>query len=184
MSWEKTLAALRAGDLEARDRVVRLVVGALSSFGAYELRDAWDDIVQEVLMAALQQCPRSEDDRGVAAWLRQIALHRYLDQLRKEQGRRRAGNPETAGWRRNVPIDESLLRDERALEQGLEVDLARALEALEPRLHAVVKCKYALGCTDEEGAERLGESLGTYKRLARQALGALREALLERGTKA
>ena len=115
----------------------------------------------------------------MAAWIRRVATHRYLDQLRKEQGRRRAGNGPTAGWRRNVPLEEGRLPDETTLDASLVHDLAGACAALEPRKRQVLQCKYALGCTDAEGAARLGESLGTYKRLVRQALAELRAALVQ-----
>lgn len=178
-SWSETLAALRDGDLEARDRVVRLVLGALAAFGAYDRRESWDDVVQDVLLTLLTQAPRSDDDRGVAAWIRQVALRRYLDRVRKEQGRRRAGSPATVGWRRNVALDESMASDEVALDEGLRHDLAGALDALSPRKRRILHCKYALGCTDAEGAERLDEALGTYKRLVREAIGELRTALVD-----
>ena len=54
------------------------------------------------------------------------------------------------------------------------IHLSRALETLPPRLQRILEHKYALGCTDAEGAERAGEALGTYKRLLRQALAELR----------
>lgn len=178
-SWSQALAALREGDLDARDRVVRLVIGALASYGAYDQRDSWDDVVQEVLLTLLKDAPRSEADGAVAAWIRRIATNRYLDLLRKEEGRRRVGNPPSAGWRRNVPLEESRLPEAESLDESSQHDLAGALDTLEPRLRRILECKYALGCTDAEGAARLGEPLGTYKRLARQALAELRRALVQ-----
>lgn len=177
-SWSETLDALRQGDLEARDRVARLVIGALRSFGAYDQRDHWDDVVQDVFLTLLQQSPRAQDDRAVAAWIQRVTTHRYLDQIRKEQGRRRAGSAPSAGWRRNVPLEEDRLLDETTLGESVKHDLAAALAALEPRKRSILECKYALGCKDAEGAAKLGESLGTYKRLASEALRELRLALM------
>jgi RNA polymerase sigma-70 factor (ECF subfamily) len=179
VSWYATLDALREGDLEAKDRVARLVIGALRSYGAYDQRDQWDDVVQDVLITLLKQRPREEDDRSVAAWIQRMTTRRYLDQVRKEQGRRRAGNSPSAGWRRNIPFDEKRLRDEDTLAEGVQLDLARALAELPPRKRNILECKYALGCKDIEGAERLGESLGTYKRLASEALRELRRRLTD-----
>lgn len=178
-SWSETLSALRKGDLDSRDRVVRLVIGTLHGLGAYDRRDSWDDVVQDVLLVLLQQRPRSEEDAAVAAWIRRVATHRYVDQLRREQGRRRGAEADRAGWRRNVALDEAHHLDEAILEEGLQQDLASALDALAPRKRKILECKYALGCTDAEGAERLGEALGTYKRLFREALVELRRALTE-----
>lgn len=179
-SWSTTWDALRRGDLDARDRVARLVIGTLQAAGAYDHRDSWDDLVQDVLLTLLTDEPDSEDARAFAAWVRRTTHNRYVDQLRKEQGRRRAGNPVTAGWRTNVALEDATLIDESALEEGLEHDLARALSALDARKRGVLECKYTLGCTDAEGAERLGESLGTYKRLVGQALAELRAVLVDR----
>jgi len=178
-SWSESLAALRAGDLGARDRIVRLVIGALRSFGAYQLRDSWNDVVQEVLLTLLERSPSADEDAAVAAWIRRVTTHRYLDLLRREQGRRRAGAEPGVGWRRHVALEEGHLPDAAELDLGLQHDLAGALDALPPRQRRVLECKYALGCTDAEGAARLGEPLGSYKRLVRQALGELRRALLE-----
>ena len=178
-SWSETLTALRKGELEARDRVARLVIGTLDALGAYELRDSWDDVVQEVLITLLQHAPREPGDASGAAYIRRIATRLYLDRIRAERGRRRSG----ATWRRTVPLDEaeSLPADDTSVEAALELDLARALEMLDPRLQRVIECKYRLGATDAEGAERLGESLGTYKRLAREALAELRRTLVSTG---
>jgi RNA polymerase sigma factor (sigma-70 family) len=178
-SWSETLSALREGDLDARDRVVRLVIGALRSFGAYDQRDSWDDVVQDVLLTLLQKGPSSDEDGAAAAWIRRVTTHRYLDGLRREYGRRREGGAPGAGWRRHVPLEDGRLPDEATLDEGLQYDLAGALDALAPRKRRILECKYTLGCTDAEGAQRLGESLGSYKRLVREALGELRRALLE-----
>lgn len=178
-TWCETLDRLREGDVLARDRVARLVIGALRSLGAYRQRESWDDVVQDVLVALLQHGPRSDSDAAVAAWIRRAALNRFVDLVRKEQGRRRSGAGAGAGWRQNVSLEEAPLRDETALDESLQQDLAGALDALVPRQRRVIESKYALGCTDSEGAARLGESLGTYKRLVRQALAALRAALVD-----
>ena len=181
--WSETLAALREGELDARNRVARLVIGVLSSMGAYDRRDSWDDVVQDVLLTLLEQGPRSDGDATVAAWIRRVATHRFVDQLRKEEGRRRAGEGQTAGWRRNVALDEARLPAANSIDESLQHDLAGALASLVPRKRRIIECKYALGCTDAEGAERLGESLGTYKRLVSQALAELRHALVHEGKK-
>jgi len=178
-AWSAVLASFREGDLAARDRIARLVIGTLRASGAYRWRDSWEDVLQDVFLTLLEQNPQSGDDRAVAAWIRRVVTHRFVDGLRKEQGRRRAGRESTVGWRRNVPLEESRLFDSEAFEETLWHDLAGAMAALDERLRSILECKYALGCTDEEGAARLGESVGTYKRLARQALAQLRQALLE-----
>lgn len=179
--WQDTLSLLRAGDRDAKDRVVRLVIGSLRTTGAYRLRDAWDDVVQDVLVALLEHGPDAPNDGAVVAYIRRSTLRRYVDLVRKEQGRRRAGDPVSAGWRCNVSLAEaeSHLTAEPALP---EIDLSRGFLRLEPALRDVLRCKYALRCTDSEGAAQLGHSLSTYKRLLSRALVELRRSLVEEET--
>ncbi len=147
---------------------------------AYQLRDSWDDLVQDVMITLLEHQPEAHDDASVAAYLRSVTTRRYFDLLRKEAGRRRNGGGASSGWRRNVPLEDAVLEPASAgtLDQRLEIDLERALERLEPRRRRILESKYALGCTDAEGAATVGEALGTYKRLLREALFELRQALL------
>ena len=179
--WYDTLEALRRGETGARDRIARLIVGTLQAMRAYRLRESWDDLVQDVIIALLERGPDSADDGAVAAYIRRATSSRYVDLLRKQAGRRRAGPIESAGWRRLVPLEEAgpELSDGGALEARFQLDLERALERLDSRRRRVLDCKYGLGCTDAEGAARAGESLGTYKRLLREALLELRKALVE-----
>lgn len=182
--WRETLEALRRGDRRARDRIARLIVGTLQATRAYALRDAWDDLVQDVLASLLESGPEAPDDAAVAAYIRRTTTRRCVDWVRKEQGRRRAGSASGPGWRRHVPLEAATLSgsDEASLDASLRLDLRRALDRLEPRRRRVLECKYALGCTDADGAARTGEALGTYKRLARQALAELRRALVSSET--
>ena len=76
----------------------------------------------------------------------------------------------SASWRLNVPLEETERGGAAALDERLQHDLESALHALSPRMQRIIEHKYSLGCTDAEGAARLGEALGTYKRLLRQAL--------------
>lgn len=178
--WYAALEALRRGDAGARDRIARLIVGTLQAMRAYRLRESWDDLVQDVMAALLERGPQAEDDAAVAAYVRRATMRRYVDLVRKEAGRRSAGSGTSAGWRRPVPLEEAdpELAHGAALDARLVLDLERALERLDPRRRRVLDCKYGLGCTDAEGAARLGESLGTYKRLVGEALLELRKALV------
>jgi RNA polymerase sigma factor (sigma-70 family) len=180
LSWRQTLEALRHGDIVARDRVARLVVGVLQAMRAYQLRDSWDDLVQDVMITLLEHRPDADDDAAVAAYVRSVTARRYFDLLRKEAGRRRGGAEASSGWRRSVPLEEARLDLESAagLDQRLQIDLERALERIDARRRRILESKYALGCTDAEGAAEVGEALGTYKRLLREALLELRRALI------
>lgn len=185
--WSQILAALRDGDLAAFDRVTRLITGYLSRLGAYEQRDSWDDLVQEVLVSVLRGPPASSEPAQVVRHIQTTTHRKLVDQIRREQGRRRtdASDPKAAsGWRRNVSLDDhegavSLFPDHESAQAGLDEGLRKALAGLGERERRAVECRYVLGCSNEEGAERLEVSLATYKRVLSRALGELRARLVD-----
>ena len=48
--WIAVLAALEKGDPVAVAKVTAVIIGWLSRYGAYDQRDSWADIIQEVLI--------------------------------------------------------------------------------------------------------------------------------------
>ena len=59
-------------------------------------------------------------------WIRRIATHRFVDQMRKQEGRRRAGEGQTAGWRRNVALEDAHLPTANSLDESLRADLRQS----------------------------------------------------------
>ncbi len=182
--WAKAIEGLLAGDPVATDRVNTLITQHLAHIGAYQLRDSWDDLVQEVLISILQSPPRSETPVAIVRHIQTTTYRKYIDEIRREQGRRQrvdeSGASFSMGWRRNVPLDEALAvgEPEEFWEKQLDPGVRHALEALEERKRRVIECRYLLGDTNKEGATRLAIPLGTYKRLLRQGLSELGDSLL------
>jgi RNA polymerase sigma factor (sigma-70 family) len=182
--WAEAIEGLLAGGLAATDRVVTLITQHLAHIGAYHLRDSWDDLVQEVLISILQSPPGSRAPAAIVRHIQTTTYRKYIDEIRREQGRRRTGDGSggsvSVGWRRNVPLDEAIavMGPEEFWDKQLDPGLRHALEALEERKRSVIECRYLLGCTNEEGAARLEIPLGTYKRLLSQGLSELGDSLL------
>ena len=56
-----------------------------------------------------------------------------------------------------------------------------AVELLDDRQRRALECRYALGCSNEEGARQLEVSPATYKRLLSQAQAELKRLLIPKG---
>jgi RNA polymerase sigma-70 factor (ECF subfamily) len=185
--WVETLEGLTAGELAATDRVITLITKYLARIGAYQYRDAWDDLVQEVLISLLKSPPKSETSGAIVRHIQTTTYRKYIDEIRRERGRRQqregSEDSEPQAWRRNVSLDEALELSEPEDFWATQMDpgIRKALEALDDRKRRVVECRYLLGCTNEEAASRLEIPLGTFKRLLAQGLVELRETLLPDG---
>ena len=81
-----------------------------------------------------------------------------------------------------MPYDEEdgsdSISDFESSQISLDEGLRKALGHLGERERRAVECRYVLGCSNEEGAERLEVSLATYKRALSKAIGELRTRLL------
>ena len=183
--WSEILESLGRGELTSFDRVTRLVTSYLSRIGAYDYRDSWDDLVQEVLISLLRTPPASNESGAIVRHIQTTTQRKFIDQVRRERGRRRTDSvqpDEGSGWRVNVPFDESV---ERNLERDannsfdlLDTGLRKALDRLDDRQRLAIDSRYALGCSNEEGAKRLRVSVATYKRVLSAAIGELRSQLV------
>lgn len=186
LAWADTLERLAEGDLAAFDRVTRVVTRYLASLGAYAMRDSWDDLVQEVLIALLRSPPRASETGAIVRHIQTTTYRKYIDAVRSVRGRRRTPAPAaggeaaeepTQGWRSFVPLDAAGDPPAPGEAPQPEVALHGALDALDPRERQAVECRYVLGCSNDEGAQRLEVSLATYKRLVSRALSGLRDRL-------
>ncbi len=183
--WAESLDLLRTGDLAAFDRVTRFVTGYLARIGAYDYRDSWDDLVQEVLISLLGNPPESIETGAVIRHIQTTTYRKFVDQVRRDRGRRRIGSSDEAeptGWRRQVPLDElseqAQTGDFEATQTGIDEGLRKSLATLDERERNAIECRYVLGCSNDEGAKRLGVSAATYKRSISKALGLLRRQLI------
>lgn len=170
--WAGVVDQMLAGDRAAHLRIARLVTGLLAHWGAYDFRDEWPDLVQDVLLAVICAARegRVEKPEALVGYVRSITHHKLMDRLRSRV-RRRADECESldeelpaAGARRPC-IDAN---------QHVLADVKQALERLPERKRRVVFAVYGEGKTYEQVVAETGIPLGSVKRYLRQAMEALR----------
>jgi len=188
------LAAARAGDAAARDRLF----GACRSFVATAARchlqrglqakvDA-SDVVQQSLLEAHRGFDRfaGETPAEWLAWLKQIVAHNALDAAKRHRGtaKRDAGrevplavHADTAhGWHEQ-PVDPASSPSGRVIRWEQELLLAAALDALAADHREVLHLRNIERLPFEEVARRMGRSSGACRMLWMRAIAALRAVL-------
>lgn len=173
--WGEVLPALVRGDGLAVLKVTRVITSFLIRARAYDLRDSWADLCQEVLLALVSNARngRLREPDAFVGYVAAITRNKLADWLRRNP---RAG----ASVDERTPDPLATLRDDDLL-----LDLERALEELGERERKVVETIYVEGYSYEEAADRLDLPLGTLKRLQTGALRSVRARLLiTRGGKA
>lgn len=172
--WIGVLRRVLEGDRLALVQASRLVNGFLVRWNAYDLRDEWEDVVQEVIAAAVLAVRdgRLRDPHAAAAYLKSTARFKYADRLRILFTLRRG---------ESLPWEACLASRERVLEEGLGVeareDLHRALARIPEKTRAALTAVYVGGLTYDEAALATGIPLGTLKRYLRDGLAQLRAEL-------
>ena len=164
------------GDRLALVQASRLVNGFLVRWNAYDFRDEWEDLVQEVISAAALALRegRLRDPQAAVGFLKAIARFKYLDRLRITLGPRGRGK---------LPWEEIVAGLEQPLEERLGAeareDLRRALARIPDKTRAAVTAVYIGGLTYDEAALATGIPLGTLKRYLRDGLAQLRDELAD-----
>jgi RNA polymerase sigma-70 factor (ECF subfamily) len=179
--WAAVVDRLLEGDELACLKLSRLVTGFLASWRAYDFRDDWQDLVQEVLIAVITGARegRIRDPRAVVGYVRTIAHHKFLDRLKKHLGHR---EDQTLEWEQATERGEELPSEDAR--DDLVVGIRLSLEKLPERKRQIVYGVYGEGKTYEQVAEETGTPLGTVKRYLREGLAELRReygALLDPG---
>lgn len=169
------------GDEVACLKLSRLVTGFLASWRAYDFRDDWQDLVQEVLIAVITGARegRIRDRRATVGYVRTIAHRRYIDRLKQHLGHH---EDQTLEWEEATERGTTL--PSRPADDDLVVGMRLSLEKLPEQKARVVYGVYGEGKTYEQVAEETQIPLGTVKRYLREGLAALRreyQALLESG---
>jgi RNA polymerase sigma-70 factor (ECF subfamily) len=176
--WPQVLLDVQAGDRIALVKLTRLISGFLLRYRAYEVRDQWDDLIQDVLAALLRSLQREggpREPRAFVNYVGAITRNKFFDLLDRQ---RRPGSPDLVGDPAGA-ADRAGVPPEQASARGPDVylDLGRALSTLPDKLRAAVDAIYLQGFSYEEAASRLGVPLGTLKRLQTQGLRELRAQL-------
>jgi RNA polymerase sigma factor (sigma-70 family) len=165
------LDRLLAGDRLAFLEFSRLVSGFLAQLRAYDFRDEWDDLRQEVLASVLAnaQAGRLREPEAFAGYVRIITRNKFIDRLKRQI---RHHEKDALPW-----DDETARAVAAPLPDAEGAELWTAVAALAPEERAVVEGVYRHGRTYEEASRALGVPLGTLKRRLTQALLALRTRL-------
>ncbi len=173
--WYAVLEALQGGDSLALARLTRLVNGFLASWNAYDFRSDWDDLLQEVIIAAALALRdgRIRDRRAVVGYLRTTARFKFVDRLRVHM---RVKEDQTLPWEDVVGSDE-LSTSRTMAPEGLSHDVRKAVERLSEKRRVAVLGVYLEGKTYSAVSEESGIPLGSLKRYLREGLEQLREQL-------
>jgi RNA polymerase sigma factor (sigma-70 family) len=162
-----------AATLAEHDRWLRTVV-----FARLGERQAVEEVMQEVALAAVaQQAPLNERGR-VGAWLYKLAVRQAL-LYRRRRGRQRrllgcyaekVGDPGVSlSW---DPLDRLLRKERRAL-------VREALQRLPPRDAEILLLKYTEDWSYQELAAHLGVSESAVEARLHRARGRLRAAVID-----
>ena len=83
--WVAVLDRLLAGDQLACLEVSRLVTGVLQQLRAWDFRDEWDDLRQEVLLSIIEnaRAGRLRDRQAFLAYTRTITRNKFIDRVKR-----------------------------------------------------------------------------------------------------
>ncbi|MFC1849814.1 RNA polymerase sigma factor [candidate division CSSED10-310 bacterium] len=131
-----------------------------------------EDILQDTWVKVVRKIHRYDSSRPILPWLMRIAMNCCRDHWRREKLRNFWKIPQFQG----VPSDPEVIST-AGKKQVIEaqVDIARALLTLSPKLREVVVMKFYSGLTHNEIADVLRIPPGTVKSRLNYALTKLRQ---------
>jgi RNA polymerase sigma-70 factor (ECF subfamily) len=171
-NWLDVLARLLEGDRLAFLELGRLVTAFLVRLRVYDLRDEWEDLRQEVVLAmvAAARAGRLREPGAIVGFVRAVTRNKVADRL---GARYRAHEMQAQPWQDLA--DELVDTSGRDAEDAVRAAaLWDAVEALPSEQRAAVRGVYLEGKTYEAVSAETGIPLGTMKRRLRDALVALR----------
>jgi RNA polymerase sigma-70 factor (ECF subfamily) len=167
------LTLAKAGDQPAFASLVRRHQNMVFSIALHMLRSrpAAEDLAQEVFLELYRSLARLESEAHVVSWLRRVASHRCIDEIRRRNHRQEYAT--------------DALPDAGHLPPTREIFVADRLQALVAGLPArarmVVVLRYQEEMDPTEIADTLNMPINTVKSHLRRSIAALRERLLGRG---
>ena len=170
--WSAVLERLLEGDRVAFAKFNRLVSGFLAELRAWDFRDEWEDLRQEVLLATVAnaRAGRLRDAQAFVGYVRIITRNKFVDRLKRrlrtKERESLPGDDETARAAAARPAGTGPLGDAWAAARQLSAEEQRILERISVE-----------GKTYREASEELGIPLGTLKRRLTASLAALRQRL-------
>ena len=123
-----------------------------------------DDVAQEAMERVLGSLERFDEARPLGPWVKRIAVNRAIDEVRRDRRLVRGAPPERGPlWREDAPPQ--------------ELEVARAVAALEPEKRLVVVLHYWLDHGVREIADLLDLPVGTVTSRLTRARNELRGRL-------
>lgn len=171
------LAAARAGDRQALDRVVRRLADSAYRFGQTFCRDRDDaeDVKQDVLVALVSTLPSFRGDSSLSTWAWIVARRACA---RHRRHGRRTQSLETAGEEPGRELPDPRPGPERDAERHeLRAALERAIASLPAPQREVIVLRDVEGLPAARVAKLLGIQVRAVKSRLHRARLALRDAL-------
>jgi len=173
--WGAVLTQLVEGDRVAFLQFNRLVTGFLAQLRAYDFRDEWDDLRQEVLISVVSnaRAGRLRDPKAFVGYVKIITRNKFMDRLKRQL---RHSEKEALPWddetARAAAVSEGRAEDASS-------DVWSEVRALPEDQQRILEGLYVEGKTYPEVSDDTGIPLGTLKRRLRASLEALRSRLSE-----
>ena len=167
------LTQAKAGDQTAFAALIRRHQNMVFSLALHMLRSrpAAEDLAQEVFLRLYRSLQRLESEDHLVSWLRRVASHQCIDEIRRRNHRQEFGT--------------DTLPDTGQAPEVREVFVAERLEALvaglPERARMVVVLRYQEEMAVTEIADVLGMPVNTVKSHLRRSIVALRERLTGKG---
>ena len=166
---DELLACAKTGDQTAFAALIRRHQNMVFSVGLHMLRSrpAAEDLSQEVFLELYRSLDRLESEAHVVSWLRRVAGHRCIDEIRRRNHRPEFGTdtlPETG----DAPQTREVFGAER---------LQALVAGLPARARMVVVLRYQEEMDPLEIARALSMPINTVKSHLRRSLAFLRESL-------
>jgi RNA polymerase sigma-70 factor (ECF subfamily) len=167
--WIAVSDALLKNDRVALVKVTSVITGFLARYRAYDLRDSWDDLIDEVLIRLIQSARRKSirEPRAFISYTGTITRNLLMDWIKREN--------------RHRDLPDRLKADVESRDTGMLLDLQRALDDLPVKERQVVEAIYLQGHSYESATELLEVPLGTLKRRLTQARKEVRKKMGKKG---
>ncbi len=171
--WLAIQQRLLAGERLAFLQLNRLVTGILSQLRAYDFRDEWEDLRQEVLLSVVKnaRAGRLRDPKAFVGYVRIITRNKFVDRL-KAKLRRKEG--ETLPWDEETARAAASRVGGEGRGEGAR-ELWAAVGGLPEDTRQLIQGIYGEGKTYQEMSAETGIPLGTLKRRLREGLDLLRQ---------
>lgn len=184
---EALLERFKRGEASAFELLLQRYERPIYNFLLRSVRDreAAADLTQEVFLRVIRRSSQFQGNSKFSTWLYTIARNLCIDHGRKMVFRRHRSLDAPAGADpESVPLVDRLAgrepgADRKTIAQGLQAEIARAVEALPPDQREVFLLRQVQGMPFKEIAEVVGAPENTVKSRMRYALERLQEALGE-----